>query len=230
MGKACVLPALMAVCQMARADMVRYAMPFEVPRAPFVSLPNSSLGSSVTFEEAACASANRFTSQSATLIGDCCRPAFRLPGHCGALVHHLGFPPGRSTGTVLDVPFSSAAGRHSGEAALFEIPPPPGGDVLTLSGLVTVAGLTWGRSARSGRTIRFNGLSEWCHERAAQIGDRVPFEFRCHPMPPQLAAALPVTEAKGDQDWHYPSERDGLIRVSQLVPLSATPRGPPGHR
>jgi hypothetical protein len=110
---------------------------------------------------------------------------------------------------------------------ILELPAPPGGGTLTLTGLLTLAGVQFSRSARR---LQFSVLPEWYHAACPdQIGHRLAFDFNDHaPIAtlPAIAFAVPPatprsTIPRGPQDATVPQLRP------QCVLILAAPRGPP---
>jgi hypothetical protein len=120
---------------------------------------------------------------------------------------------------------SSLGGTGASRAAhenVIELPPPPDGGTLTLSGLLTLGGL---QLARSARQIRIGSLPEWyaatCPD---QIGHVVAVNLDLTDMP-----VCRFTEPADPQSVIHRGPRDTF--VLQLLPqctLSpSAPRGPP---
>ncbi|HOQ87892.1 MAG TPA: hypothetical protein PLQ89_19465 [Phycisphaerae bacterium] len=111
--------------------------------------------------------------------------------------------------------------------AVTELPAPPDAGLLTLTGLLTLAGAQLGRSARR---MQFGGLPDWYHAACpGQIGHRLVFDLNDHAPIERLPAvvfawppvALQTTSQYGPHDATAPPLRP------QCVLRLAAPRGPP---
>lgn len=119
-------------------------------------------------------------------------------------------------------------GDH-GRAArqIIELPPPPGGSTLTLSGLLTLGAVQMARSTRGVRLIgcvHLGHLPEWYHIDAGQIGHRVSSEFQIPSVPVQTVLTLPE---KAEQFSGRRTRLDGRVRLQRKELLSLAPRSPP---
>jgi len=113
---------------------------------------------------------------------------------------------------------------------VFELPPPPDAGMLTLSGLLTVAGVQLARSARHAglaALLHAAHVPDWYHADAVQLGHSVPFEFQPTLQPMQSVFGLIVPEADRPAPSFYRPDADDRIRSSQHKPLALAPRGPP---
>ncbi|HOA75642.1 MAG TPA: hypothetical protein PLV57_03365 [Phycisphaerae bacterium] len=129
-----------------------------------------------------------------------------------------------------DSPFSDVAGADTSGENVIAIPPPPDGSILTLSGLLTLAGLQLARSARhAGLAALLHAayVPDWYHADAVQVGHSVPFEFQPTLQPMQSVFGLIVPEADRPAPSFYRPDADDRIRSSQHKPLALAPRGPP---
>ncbi len=115
-----------------------------------------------------------------------------------------------------------------------ELPPPPSGATLTLSGLLMLGGLQLARAARNGHIRRpdFGSLPDWYHADAVPVGHSIPFEFQpaLQPIPsycwaPWEDLRLTPTSAKCTTD----DDIDCLFPSRRILSLTA-PRGPPSDR
>ena len=92
-----------------------------------------------------------------------------------------------------------------------ELPPPPSGSTLTLSGLLTLGALHFARSARNGQLAAFfrvGHVPDWYHTDAIQVGHSVPFELHSSLKPLQPATMIALgssraawTQARCDTRW-----------------------------
>lgn len=150
-----------------------------------------------------------------------------------AWLHHS---PATATGLAPGVVSTPAARfAHGGNAAgssadVVELPPPPSGGALTLSGLLTLGAMQAARSVRHAQIasfLRIGSLPDWYDADAGQIGHSVPFEFQVslQPLPATVSRITPEPERADAGDVQ--PDADGRIRSPQHSLLSITSRGPP---
>lgn len=116
---------------------------------------------------------------------------------------------------------------ESAPARALELPPPPSGSTLTLSGLLTLGVMQLTRSASQVRTpqlLRAVQLGHGCVGAGADLG---PFAFQ---ELPRLAGCWPSLVAlepfRPERTFHSPNFEDPF-RSSLIVLLAVAPRSPP---
>lgn len=118
-------------------------------------------------------------------------------------------------------------GEAAGEAVI-QLPAPPSGGVLTLTGLLTLGALRLGRSAGQ---MQWSQLPEWYHHAGPeQIGHRRAYDVTVDLV--VSLAALPAccfTQPFNPQPTIHRGTQDAFIPLllPQCLPTLAAPRGPP---
>jgi len=113
---------------------------------------------------------------------------------------------------------------------VFELPPPPDAGMLTLSGLLTVAGVQLARSARHAglaALLHAAHVPDWYHADAVQLGHSVPFEFQPTLQPMQSVFGLIASESDRPAPRFYRPEAEYRLRSLQQTLLVLAPRSPP---
>lgn len=130
----------------------------------------------------------------------------------------------------IDGPAATEAEKRLGGENIIELPPPPSGSVLTLSGLLTLGAMQLARSARNAQlasVFRVAYVPDWYHPDAVQIAHCVPFEFRFDWQRGQQAIAACIAQPIR-LPWAFdPCDTDSLIRSKCQALLDHSPRSPP---
>ena len=135
---------------------------------------------------------------------------------CPAAVSGLGsVPSGQHAGSI-----TAGADRE-----VIQLPPPPSGSVLCLSGLLSIAAL---QLARSARNIHLGALPAWYHTACPdKIAHAVPFDFDLS-VQPLCAFEGVATDFDQRPTLAYRLVRGPCPRfLPQAILLIAAPRGPP---
>jgi len=232
MGKAPVFSILISllICASAPADLVTDllgANPRSQRISPIAMLSHDTLHS-VTFSASCCIQIATWQAQ----LLDAVSVASNLPQahvhgpdlHLRQLVvdrlaHSLVQP---GTDGTLNAP--STAGE-----TVIELPPPPDSSILTLSGLLTLAGMHLVRSARhAGLVTRIHAAhtADWYHAGATQLAHSVPFDFASALQPMQSAFDL-ITPEPDRAGLRFHREAESRRRSLQHTLLVLAPRSPP---
>lgn len=110
-----------------------------------------------------------------------------------------------------------------------ELPPPPSGSTLTLSGLLTLGALHFARSARNGQLAAFfrvGHVPDWYHTDAIQVGHSVPFDLRAGlELTRSSSRAILETGRPRFVSAHYGT--DSFVRSEPQPSCAGSPRSPP---
>jgi hypothetical protein len=130
----------------------------------------------------------------------------------------LPVPPGQ--GLDGSIPAGPAEGADS-ESVLISLPDAPGGDILCLSGLLSLGAL---HTLRRARQAHFGVLPSWYHtERLDQVGHAVPFEFDFETLP----ACLFETPAPPTHVRFAQCAESEFVRILYVYHSSTLARPPP---
>ncbi len=107
-----------------------------------------------------------------------------------------------------------------------QLPAPPGGASLLLSGLLSLGAFQLGRSARH---LHLAALPAWYHEACPErIGHTVAFDFDLADMPVCFLAEIAATDVTANTPAFHEFLRESGSRIeSQFVLPVTAPRGPP---
>lgn len=125
--------------------------------------------------------------------------------------------------------FSGVSG--GGDDVVLELPPPPSGHVLTLTGLLTLGAWQLARTARDDRWLsRCHGhpVPDWYHGDATQVGRSVPLEFRLASQPIRSICGLLAPHS--DPARMLAAQSDGdvdRLGIPHYALFTTAPRGPP---
>ena len=115
----------------------------------------------------------------------------------------------------------------AGEASnVRQLPAPPGGASLLLSGLLSIGAF---HLARSARHLHLSALPAWYHEACPdRIGHTVAFDFDLTDMPVCFVAEIAATDVKANTPAFHEYLRESRSRIeSQYILPIIAPRGPP---
>jgi len=123
-----------------------------------------------------------------------------------------------------------ASGENGDHENVVTLPPPPDGSTLTLSGLLTLAGLRVARSARHAglaALLHVAYVPDWYYADAPQVGYSVPFDFAPTLQPACGIFSLIVPQPDPPAFAFYRPDSVYRIRSPQHTLLALIPRGPP---
>lgn len=123
-------------------------------------------------------------------------------------------------------------GLHGEKAiAVVELPPPPSGSVLTLSGLLTIGAMQVARSARDtswAGIVQIGRSHGWYQAGTEHLHHRVEFEFYGGRWPVLWSSNLLTREHYWASASRFPSDTKLQHRSPEHAIRAIGPRGPPG--